>query len=63
MKSEVYNEVEPYLTLQEASVIMKLSVQSVRKKCKSGQLPYYKPDRKILIPKKEVIFWVEKHNK
>ncbi len=56
MKTEVYNEAEPYLTLQEASVIMKLSVQSVRKKCKSGQLPYYKPDRKILIPKKEVIF-------
>jgi len=63
MNSDIYSEDEPYLTLAEAGKIMRLSPQSVRRKVKSGEIPYHQPDRKILIPKKEAIFWVEKHNK
>ena len=53
-----------YLTLADASKIMKISPQSIRLKIKSGEIPFTQPGKQYLLLEEDVYKWIEtKHKK
>ena len=52
--------VEAYLTVYEVSVLVQLSVQTIRRYTMLKKIPYHKINRTVRYKKSEIELWVEK---
>jgi excisionase family DNA binding protein len=52
---------QPFLTPHEVSVLLRVSVYTVRRWIKEGQLPAYKVGRGWRISESEIGRWLERH--
>jgi excisionase family DNA binding protein len=50
---------EAYLTIREVSVIVKLSVQTIRRYGMKGEIPFHKIYRAVRFKPSEIKWWVE----
>ena len=51
---------EPYLTVKEVAVLVKLSVQTIRRYTMKKEIPFHKINRAVRYKKPEIELWVEK---
>lgn len=51
---------EPYLTVKEVSVLVRLSVQTIRRYTMNKGIPFHKINRAVRFKKSEIQLWVEK---
>ena len=54
---------EKYITVGDAEKILKISSQTIRKKIKSGEIPYYQPGKKYLLRLEDLYRWIENNKK
>jgi len=51
---------EPYLTVKEVAVIVRLSVPTIRRYTMNKEIPFHKINRAVRYKKSEIELWVEK---
>ena len=51
---------DAYLTVTEVAVMVRLSVQTIRRYTRKKQIPYHKINRTVRYKKSEIEQWVEK---
>jgi excisionase family DNA binding protein len=52
--------VENYLTVNDVALLLKLSVQTIRRYTMNKEIPYYKINRAVRYKKSEIETWFEK---
>jgi excisionase family DNA binding protein len=52
--------VDTYLTAKEVAVLLKLSLQTIRRYTMNKEIPYHKISRAVRYKKSEIELWVEK---
>jgi excisionase family DNA binding protein len=50
---------ETYLTVNEVALLVKLSVQTIRRYTMRNEIPFHKINRAVRYKKSEIEFWVE----
>ena len=50
---------EPYLTVKEVAVIVRLSVPTIRRYTMNKEIPFHKINRAVRYKKSEIELWVE----
>lgn len=53
---------ETYLTVKEVAVLLKLSVQTIRRYTMNKEIPFHKVSRAVRYKKSEIEQWFEKRN-
>ena len=51
---------ETYLTVKDVALIVKLSVQTIRRYTMNKEIPFHKINRMVRYKKSEIELWVEK---